>query len=42
MRELAGTGARPFWAFASGVVVNVLLGLVLSALVFAAHWASLA
>src|SRR5262249_52462469 len=41
LRELAGTGARPFWAFTSGVVVNVLLGFVLSVIVFAAHWSSL-
>jgi uncharacterized membrane protein YadS len=41
VRELAGAGSRPFWAFTSGVAVNVLLGLLLSAIVFAAHWASL-
>jgi uncharacterized membrane protein YadS len=40
-RELASAGAKPFWAFTSGVLVNVLLGFVLSTLVFAAHWASL-
>jgi uncharacterized integral membrane protein (TIGR00698 family) len=40
-RELAATGSKPFWAFTSGVVVNVILGFILSAVVFAAYWASL-
>ena len=40
-RELAAAGRKPFLAFSSGVVVNVLLGLVLSAWVFASHWANL-
>jgi len=40
-RELARVGLRPFLAFSAGVVVNVLLGLVLSAWVFAPHWQSL-
>ena len=40
-RELARTGAKPFLAFTSGVAVNVVLGFVLSALVFAAHWENL-
>jgi uncharacterized integral membrane protein (TIGR00698 family) len=40
-RELAAAGRKPFLAFSSGVVVNVLLGLVLSAWVFASHWATL-
>jgi uncharacterized integral membrane protein (TIGR00698 family) len=40
-RELARAGARPFAAFSAGVVVNVLLGFVLSAIVFAAHWQAL-
>lgn len=39
-RELR-IGARPFLAFTAGVVVNVILGLVLSAWVFAPHWQSL-
>jgi len=42
VRELAGAGARPFWAFTSGVLVNVVLGFLLSTIVFAAHWAQLA
>ena len=40
-RELSATGAKPFWAFTSGVVVNVALGFILSTMVFAAHWTSL-
>ncbi len=40
--ELAAAGRKPFLAFSSGVVVNVLLGFALSAWVFAAHWANLA
>jgi uncharacterized membrane protein YadS len=37
-RELATAGARPFWAFTSGVVVNVILGLLLSTVVFGNYW----
>src|SRR5271168_4150791 len=40
-RELAGAGGKPFVAFTSGVAVNVVLGFVLSAFVFAAHWSAL-
>ncbi len=40
-RELAHAGRKPFLAFTSGVAVNVVLGLVLSAMVFAAHWNNL-
>ncbi|SPE27527.1 conserved membrane hypothetical protein [Burkholderiales bacterium] len=40
-RELASAGARPFLAFSSGVVVNVVLGFVLSTMVFGAYWAAL-
>jgi uncharacterized membrane protein YadS len=40
-RELAKAGAKPFWAFTSGVAINVVLGLVLSAVVFAEHWEGL-
>ena len=42
LRDLAGVGVRPVAAFSVGVVVNVLLGLLLSAVVFAAFWAKLA
>jgi len=40
-RELASAGSKPFLAFTAGVAVNVVLGFVLSAYVFAAHWANL-
>jgi len=40
-RELAKAGTKPFLAFSSGAVVNIVLGLVLSAVVFADHWANL-
>jgi uncharacterized membrane protein YadS len=40
-RELARAGSKPFIAFTSGVVVNVVLGLILSAVVFASHWKNL-
>ncbi|HVJ53183.1 MAG TPA: putative sulfate exporter family transporter [Aliidongia sp.] len=41
-RELAKAGSKPFLAFSAGVAVNVVLGLVLSAWVFASHWENLA
>jgi len=40
-RDLAATGRKPFAAFTVGVVVNVILGFVLSVYVFGAHWAAL-
>jgi len=40
-RDLAQAGSKPFLAFSTGVVVNVVLGFVLSAVVFAAYWSSL-
>ena len=40
-RELAPAGGKPFWAFTAGVVVNVILGYILSAHVFGEHWANL-
>lgn len=40
-RSLAHAGRKPFLAFTSGVAVNVILGFVLSALVFAAYWEGL-
>jgi uncharacterized integral membrane protein (TIGR00698 family) len=39
--EFAPAGGRPFLAFTAGVAVNVVLGFVLSALVFGRYWASL-
>jgi uncharacterized integral membrane protein (TIGR00698 family) len=41
LRELAPAGHKPFIAFTSGVAVNVVLGFVLSAWVFANYWANL-
>ena len=41
VRELVPAGGRPFWAFAAGVVVNVILGYILSVIVFGHHWAEL-
>jgi uncharacterized membrane protein YadS len=42
LREFAPAGGRPFWAFSAGVLVNVVLGYVLSVLVFGHYWANLA
>jgi len=39
---LAHAGKKPLLAFSAGVVVNVLLGFILSVYVFADHWTSLA
>jgi uncharacterized integral membrane protein (TIGR00698 family) len=38
LREFASIGARPFYAFTLGVVVNVILGFVLSTQVFGEFW----
>jgi uncharacterized membrane protein YadS len=40
-RELASAGRKPFIAFSAGAIVNVVLGLILSAIVFASHWENL-
>jgi uncharacterized membrane protein YadS len=40
-RELASAGRKPFLAFSAGVAVNVVLGFILSAFVFASHWSNL-
>jgi uncharacterized membrane protein YadS len=40
-RDFAPAGGKPFIAFTAGVVVNVLLGFVLSVLVFGDYWANL-
>ncbi len=37
-RDLFVSGVRPMYAFTAGVIVNVLLGYILSAHVFAAFW----
>jgi len=39
---LATAGTKPFLAFSAGAVVNIIVGFVLSALVFASHWENLA
>jgi len=39
-RELAAAGIKPFLAFTFGVIVNVLLGYVLSVIVFGHYWSS--
>ena len=38
---LAKAGRKPFFAFTSGVAVSVILGFLLSAVVFAEHWTNL-
>lgn len=40
-RELAAAGSRPFWAFTAGVAVNVVIGYILSVLIFGDYWAGL-
>jgi uncharacterized integral membrane protein (TIGR00698 family) len=40
-KELANAGMKPFMAFTSGVIVNVILGFVLSTIVFASYWSNL-
>jgi uncharacterized integral membrane protein (TIGR00698 family) len=42
LREFASSGSRPFWAFTVGVLVNLILGYVLSVYVFGHHWSTLA
>jgi uncharacterized integral membrane protein (TIGR00698 family) len=40
-RELANVGSKPFLGFSAGVVVNVILGFLLSAVVFSGYWQGL-
>ncbi len=40
-RELANAGSKPFVAFTAGVIVNVILGYILSVVVFGHYWSSL-
>jgi uncharacterized integral membrane protein (TIGR00698 family) len=42
LRELAPSGGRPLLAFSLGVLVNLVLGYILSVHVFGTHWAGLA
>ena len=41
LRDLVSAGSKPFVAFTSGVVVNVILGFILSTIVFASFWEKL-
>lgn len=41
-RELASAGIKPVIAFTAGVVVNVLLGYILSVITFGHYWSSIA
>jgi uncharacterized membrane protein YadS len=41
LRDLTPAGRRPFLAFSAGAVVNIVIGFVLSVLVFGGYWATL-
>jgi uncharacterized integral membrane protein (TIGR00698 family) len=41
VREFASAGARPFYAFTAGVIVNLVLGFLLSTQVFVSFWTKL-
>jgi len=41
LRDLSGVGPKPLLAFSAGVAVNIVLGFVLSVLVFGGYWAQL-
>jgi len=40
-RELSETGSKPWIAFSSGVVVNVILGFILSVIILGGYWSSI-
>jgi len=40
-RDLAAIGRKPFLAFTAGVIINVILGYVLSVIVFGKYWSTL-
>jgi uncharacterized membrane protein YadS len=40
-RELAAAGGKNFWAFSTGAVVNVILGFIMSTMIFYEFWAHL-
>jgi uncharacterized integral membrane protein (TIGR00698 family) len=40
-RELANAGIKPFIAFTAGVIVNVILGYILSVVVFGHYWSGI-
>ena len=41
-RELAKAGVKPFIAFTAGVIINLILGYILSVIVFGHYWAAVA
>jgi uncharacterized integral membrane protein (TIGR00698 family) len=41
-RDLAKAGIKPFIAFTTGVIINVILGYILSVVVFGHYWANVA
>ena len=41
LRDLISAGSKPFVAFTSGVIVNVILGFILSTIVFVGFWEKL-
>ena len=41
-RELARAGIKPFLAFTTGVIINVILGYILSVVVFGHYWSTVA
>ena len=42
VREFTAAGSKPFLAFTTGVIINVILGYVLSVVVFGHYWAGVA
>ena len=40
-KELSSFGTKPFIAFTAGVVVNVILGFIMSTMVFVSYWSTL-
>ena len=42
VREFTAAGSKPFLAFTAGVIVNVILGYLLSVVVFGHYWATVA
>jgi uncharacterized integral membrane protein (TIGR00698 family) len=41
VREFTAAGSKPFIAFTAGVIVNVILGYILSVIVFGHYWSSI-
>ena len=42
VREFTAAGSKPFIAFTAGVIINVILGYILSVMVFGHYWATVA